>query len=67
MAERAPSDALASRAVPPRCPYCCDHGIPRDGSRWCGWCEDVNEGYGDAMIAEDAPMWLCPHGVGESV
>ncbi len=56
--------ATAGVTTPQRCPHCCDHGIPRDGGHWCGWCDDILEGYDDAVIPRSEPMWLCPHGVG---
>lgn len=46
----------------PRCPLCCEHGVPLSRP-WCSYCEDRDGGYLDA-IADDEPMWLCPHGVG---
>lgn len=49
----------------PRCPHCCMHGVPFD--EWCGWCEDLNEGYYDCYIPPDEDMWLCPHGVGKGL
>lgn len=57
---------------PPRCPDCCVHGLPfsaadqkRFGtSGWCGWCEDVLDGYDDGPFM-DEPQWLCPHGIGD--
>lgn len=46
----------------PRCPECCEHGIPL---KWaCWWCEgDLADYLGPA---EDEPQWLCPHGIGEA-
>jgi hypothetical protein len=56
----------------PRCPKCCRHGLPFSAedqklygtSGWCGWCEDVRDGYDDGPYI-DEPQWLCPHGIGE--
>ena len=46
-----------------RCKLCCSHGVPL--SRWCGWCEDIQTGYGaDCIIPGSEPMWLCEHGIG---
>jgi hypothetical protein len=59
----------------PRCPRCCVHGLPfaREDQRqfgtvgWCGWCQDIAEGYGDdCRISPGEPQWLCPHGIGEA-
>src|SRR5581483_93868 len=64
------SGGMMSQSKPDaaRFPLCCDHGIPRDGTRWCGWCDDIHEGYGDdCRIPPDEPMWLCPHGIGKDV
>jgi len=64
---RTPATSAAEPDAP-RCPLCCDHGIPRDGSRWCGWCDDILDGHGDdCLIPRDEPMWLCPHGIGKDV
>jgi hypothetical protein len=48
----------------PRCPLCCEHGIPL--TRNCGWCQNDYDPdrLADVWIADGEPMWLCPHGVG---
>lgn len=54
-------DAAGTPGKAPRCPSCCDHGVPL--TRNCGSCEDTEDGYLD-VLSDDEPQWLCPHGVG---